>query len=303
MPSKNKIKELQMKAAVYSRIMEENQQVNVQVFFDELERQKIEPVIFQQFFEQIKHIIRLPADTSVFSLSEDLTPEIEFIISLGGDGTLLDTVTLVRDKNISIMGINFGRLGFLASIGQNEVKTAVQAIARRTYVTDKRTLIHLDADLPLFGNVPYALNEFALHKRDTASMIKIHTYLNGEFLNTYWADGLIMATPTGSTGYSLSCGGPIVFPESGSFVITPVAPHNLNVRPLIVPDDNVISFEVESRSESIICSLDSRREIVGKNVSLAVKKESFSISLMRLSENSFLQTLHNKLTWGLDKRN
>ena len=292
-----------MKAAIYSRIMEEGQQQNVQIFFDELEKQKIEPVIFGQFFEQIKSSIRLPADTTIFSLAEHLTDEIEFIISLGGDGTLLDTVTLVRDKNISIMGINFGRLGFLASIGQDEVKTAVQAIARRTFVTDKRTLIHLDADLPLFGNVPYALNEFSLHKRDTASMIKIHTYLNGEFLNTYWADGLIMATPTGSTGYSLSCGGPIVFPESGSFVITPVAPHNLNVRPLIVPDDNVISFEVESRSENIICSLDSRREIVGKNVSLAVKKESFSINLLRLSENSFLQTLHNKLTWGLDKRN
>jgi NAD+ kinase len=292
-----------MKAAIYSRIMEAEQQGNVQVFFDELEKQNIEPVIFMPFYEQIKSQIRLPAESSFFALSEDLTSEIEFIISLGGDGTLLDTVTLVRDKDIPIMGINFGRLGFLASIGQDEVKKAVQAIARRTYVTDKRTLIHLDADLPLFGNVPYALNEFALHKRDTASMIKIHTYLNGEFLNTYWADGLIMATPTGSTGYSLSCGGPIVFPDSGSFVITPVAPHNLNSRPLIVPDDNIISFEVESRSENIICSLDSRREIVGKNVSLAVKKESFTISLMRLSENSFLQTLHNKLTWGLDKRN
>ena len=201
------------------------------------------------------------------------------------------------------MGINFGRLGFLASIGREEVKTAVKAIAKRTYVVDKRTLIHLDADLPLFGNVPYALNEFSLHKRDTASMIKIHTYLNGEFLNTYWADGLIVATPTGSTGYSLSCGGPIVFPDSGSFVITPVAPHNLNVRSIIVPDDNIISFEVESRSENIICSLDSRREIVGKNVSLAVRKESFTINLFRLSENNFLQTLHNKLTWGLDRRN
>jgi NAD+ kinase len=292
-----------MKAAIYSRIMEAEQQGNVQVFFDELEKQNIEPVIFMPFYEQIKSQIRLPAESSFFALSEDLTSEIEFIISLGGDGTLLDTVTLVRDKDIPIMGINFGRLGFLASIGQDEVKKAVQAIARRTYVTDKRTLIHLDADLPLFGNVPYALNEFALHKRDTASMIKIHTYLNGEFLNTYWADGLIMATPTGSTGYSLSCGGPIVFPDSGSFVITPVAPHNLNSRPLIVPDDNIISFEVESRSENIICSLDSRREIVGKNVSLAVKNENFTISLMRLSENSFLQTLHNKLTWGLDKRN
>jgi NAD+ kinase len=292
-----------MKAAIYSRIMEEDQKENVQVFFDELVKQKFEPVIFQQFFEQIKNSIHLPADTTTFSQSDDLTDEIEFIISLGGDGTLLDTVTLVRDKNISIMGINFGRLGFLASIGKEQLKTAVQALAKRTFVIDKRTLIHLDADLPLFGNIPYALNEFALHKRDTASMIKIHTYLNGEFLNTYWADGLIMATPTGSTGYSLSCGGPVVFPDSGSFVITPVAPHNLNVRSIIVPDDHVISFEVESRSENIICSLDSRREIVGKNVSLAVRKESFKINLLRLNENSFLQTLHDKLTWGLDRRN
>jgi NAD+ kinase len=292
-----------MKAAIYSRLMEADQKENVQVFFDELVKQKIEPVIFQQFFEQIKNSINLPADTTTFSQSEDLSDEIEFIISLGGDGTLLDTVTLVRDKNISIMGINFGRLGFLASIGKEQLKTAVQALAKRTFVLDKRTLIHLDADLPLFGNIPYALNEFALHKRDTASMIKIHTYLNGEFLNTYWADGLIMATPTGSTGYSLSCGGPVVFPDSGSFVITPVAPHNLNVRSIIVPDDHVISFEVESRSENIICSLDSRREIVGKNVSLAVRKESFKINLLRLNENSFLQTLHDKLTWGLDRRN
>lgn len=292
-----------MKAAIYSRILEEDQKENVQIFFDELTKQKIEPVIFQQFFEQIKSNIQLPASTTIFSLSEDLTDEIEFIISLGGDGTLLDTVTLVRDKDISIMGINFGRLGFLASIGKEDIKTAIQAIAKRTFVVDKRTLIHLDADLPLFGNIPYALNEFSLHKRDTASMIKIHTYLNGEFLNTYWADGLIMATPTGSTGYSLSCGGPILFPDSGSFVITPIAPHNLNARPIVVPDDHVISFEVESRSENIICSLDSRREIVGKNVSLAVRKEIFKINLLRLNENSFLQTLHNKLTWGLDRRN
>jgi len=292
-----------MKAAIYCRTMEENQKEDVQLFVDELARQKIEPVIFHNFFEQIKGIIRLPDNTTVFSASEDISDEVEFIVSLGGDGTLLDTVTLVRDKNIYILGINFGRLGFLASIGREEVKTAVKAIAKRTFVVDKRTLIHLDADLPLFGDVPYALNEFSLHKRDTAAMIKIHTYLNGEFLNTYWADGLIMATPTGSTGYSLSCGGPIVFPDSASFVITPVAPHNLNVRPIIVPDDHVISFEVESRSENIICSLDSRREIVGKNVSLAVRKESFTINLLRLSENSFLQTLHNKLTWGLDRRN
>ena len=199
-----------------------------------------------------------------------------------GDGTLLDTITLVRSKKIAIVGINFGRLGFLASIRREDVQKAVKAIAQRAYVVDKRTLIHLEANMPMFGNVPYALNEFSVHKRDVASMIKIHTYLNGEFLNTYWADGLIVATPTGSTGYSLSCNGPVVFPDSGSFVITPVAPHNLNVRPIVVPDNNIISFNIESRAEQIICALDSRREIVSKDVQLAVKKESFCISLVRL---------------------
>jgi NAD+ kinase len=292
-----------MKAAIYSRVMEEEQEKDVQLFFNELSKQQIQPIVWLSFFDQIKERIQLPADTRTFSHSEQLTDEIEFIVSLGGDGTLLDTITLVRDKNISIMGVNLGRLGFLASIGRQEVESALKSIAKRSYITDKRTMIHLDADLPLFGDVPYGLNEFAVHKRDTDPMIKIHTYLNGEFLNTYWADGLIVATPTGSTGYSLSCGGPIVFPESGSFVITPVAPHNLNVRSIIVPDDNIISFEVESRSENIICALDSRRELVGKNVMLAVRKESFPARLIRLSENNFLQTLHNKLTWGLDRRN
>lgn len=292
-----------MKAAIYSRGFENGQQTDLQLFFDELAKLNIEPVIFLHLFEQLKETIQLPPSAISFSLSEHLTEDIECIISLGGDGTLLDTVTLIRDKNIPIMGVNFGRLGFLASIGREEMKIALKAIAKRTYIVDKRTMIHLDANIQLFGNVPYGLNEFSIHKRDTASMIKIHTYLNGEFLNTYWADGLIVATPTGSTGYSLSCNGPIVFPDSANFVITPVAPHNLNVRSIIVPDDNIISFEIESRSDEIICALDSRRELVSKNVQLAVKKESFLLSLIRLSENSFLQTLHTKMTWGLDKRN
>ena len=225
------------------------------------------------------------------------------MISFGGDGTLLDTLALIREKRISIVGINAGRLGFLASIGREEIPTAIRAMAQRSYVEDRRTLIHLDGSQPLFGEVPYALNEFTIHKKDQGSMIKIHTYLNGEFLNTYWADGLIVATPTGSTGYSLSCQGPIVFPESRSFVITPIAPHNLNVRPIVVPDTNVISFEIESRSEQVICSLDARREVVSKSIQLAVRRESFDIGLVRLSEENFLHTLRNKLTWGLDKRN
>ncbi len=292
-----------MKAAVYSRIAENEQFPYLQSFFDEMLLQKIQPVVYAPFLQQIQNEIRLPADTLTFSHAAHLDKDIEFIISLGGDGTLLDTIILVQDKPIAVMGINFGRLGFLAGIGKEEMNIALRAIAQRTHVTDKRSLIHLDANIPLFGDTPYALNDFCIHKRDVAPMIRIHTYLNGEFLNSYWADGLIVATPTGSTGYSLSCNGPVVFPDSGSFVITPVAPHNLNVRSIVVPDDNIISFEIESRSNEIICSLDSRRQVVSKNVQLAVKKESFTVNLVRLRENNFLQTLHNKLTWGLDKRN
>lgn len=292
-----------MKVAIYSRGLESTQQKDVQLFFDELDKEQIIPVVFEPFLKQINPYISLPSSTETFLNTDDLTEEIDFFISLGGDGTLLDTVTLVRNKRIPVVGINFGRLGFLAGIGRDEMVTAVKALARRSYIIDRRTLIHLDSNVPLFNDVPYALNEFAIHKRDTASMIKIHTYLNGELLNTYWADGLILATPTGSTGYSLSCAGPVVFPDSSSFVITPVAPHNLNVRPIIIPDNTIVSFEVESRSDDIICALDSRREIVDKNVLLAVRRENFMMNLVRLNENNFLQTLRNKLSWGLDKRN
>jgi NAD+ kinase len=292
-----------MRVAIYSRVVDYEQQSGVQRLFDELTRQHLKPVIHEPFLEKIGSAFVLSSDIGSFRESADLDDSIEFLISLGGDGTLLDTVSLVRDKNIPVLGINFGRLGFLASIGKEELTSAVTALANRTFVVDKRSLIHLDANLPLFGEVPYGLNEFAIHKTDTSPMIKIHTYLNGEFLNTYWADGLIVATPTGSTGYSLSCGGPVVFPESTSFVITPVAPHNLNVRPIVVPDDNIISFEVEGRAENFICALDSRKEIVDKQVQLAVRKESFTLSLIRLNENNFLQTLRGKLSWGLDTRN
>jgi NAD+ kinase len=292
-----------MRIAIYSRGIENNQHKDIKLLLEELSKHNIEPVFFQDFFNQFYSAVDLTAGYSTFNSYEDIDDTIDCMISLGGDGTLLDTVTLVRDKGTPVLGINYGRLGFLASIGREDLKTAVAALATRTYVPDKRTLIHLDANIPLFGQVPYALNEFTLHKKDTSSMIKIHTYLNGEFLNTYWADGLIVATPTGSTGYSLSCNGPVVFPDSGSFVITPVAPHNLNIRPIIVPDDNIISFEVEGRADGFLCSLDSRREAVAKEVQLAVKKEAFCINLIRLNENNFLQTLRNKLSWGLDKRN
>ncbi|HSF46230.1 MAG TPA: NAD kinase [Chitinophagaceae bacterium] len=292
-----------MKIAIYSRGGESVNVNDLKVLLSALQDGKCITYIFQDYFDQVKESLLSGDGYDTFSTSNDLDDSFDCMISLGGDGTLLDTVTLIRDKNIPVLGVNFGRLGFLASLGKEDIHTAVTALIERTYVIEKRTLIHLDADIPLFGETPYALNEFAIHKRETSPMIKIHTYLNGEFLNTYWADGLIVSTPTGSTGYSLSCSGPVVFPESGSFVITPVAPHNLNVRPIVIPDNNIISFEVEGRMDQFICALDSRKETVDKNVQIAVRKESFTISLIRLNENNFLQTLRKKLAWGFDTRN
>lgn len=292
-----------MKVAIYSRGGESVRPSDVLGLMDELGQARITPVIHEDIFYQISHHIQATALPASFRLSEELDDSFDCLISLGGDGTLLDTVTLVRDKNIPVLGINFGRLGFLASLGKENLKAAVQALVDRSFVVDRRTLIHVDANVPLFGETPYALNEFSIHKRDVSSMIKIHTYLNGEFLNNYWADGLIVSTPTGSTGYSLSCNGPVLFPDSGSFVITPVAPHNLNVRPIVVPDDTIISFEIEGRTDQFICAMDSRKEIVHRNVQLAVKKEEFTISLVRLHEKNFLQTLREKLSWGFDTRN
>lgn len=292
-----------MKVAVYSRGIDLAQLEDIRMFFTQLGNYKLTSIVYKPLFEDLKDLIPLSPDTETFTTSDELDKTVEFLIGLGGDGTLLDTVTIIKDKPISIMGINFGRLGFLSSINRENLELAIRAIAYRTYVSEKRSLIHLEADLPLFGDIPFGLNEFSVLKRDTASMIKIHTYINGEFLNTYWADGLIVATPTGSTGYSLSCGGPIVFPDSENFVITPVAPHHLNVRSLVINDNSIISFEIESRSDDIICALDSRREVVSKNVSLAVRKEKFQIDLLRLSENNFLHTIQTKLIWGLDKRN
>lgn len=292
-----------MKIAIYSRGIKENQHQDVIQLLDELALSNVEPVFYQDFFNQFYSAIDIKSKYSTFNSSDDLDDSFDCIMSLGGDGTLLDTVTFVKDSGIPVLGINYGRLGFLANIGREDLHTAVQALINRTYVLDKRTLIHLDSDIPLFDDVHYALNEFTLHKKDSSPMIRIHTYLNGEFLNTYWADGLIVSTPTGSTGYSLSCNGPVVFPDSGSFVITPVSPHNLNIRPIVVPDNNIISFEVEGRTDGFLCTLDSRREIVTKEIQLAVRKEKFCVNLIRLNENNFLQTLRNKLSWGLDKRN
>lgn len=292
-----------MRIAIYSRGIENNQMQDIDLLLTAIDELGAEAIFYQDFFNQFYSAVKIKGNYSTFNSSTDMDLDIDCIISLGGDGTLLDTVTLVKDSGIPVLGINYGRLGFLANIGKEELHSALEALVQRKYVLDKRTLLHLDADIDLFGDTSYALNEFSLHKKDTSPMIKIHTYLNGEFLNTYWADGIIVATPTGSTGYSLSCMGPVIFPDSASFVITPVAPHNLNIRPIVVPDNTIVSFEVEGRTDGFLVTLDSRRALVPKDIQLAIKKETFGINLIRLNENNFLQTLRNKLSWGLDKRN
>lgn len=292
-----------MQIALYSRTTSGVEVTDVQQLLDELLHHHIIPLIYKPFYSLIRPHLRLENELKTFASAEDLNAGTDFLISMGGDGTLLDTVCFAQDKGIPVIGINFGRLGFLAGIGREDIHKLAEALINRTFQIEQRTLVHLDSNIPLFRNLPYGLNEFTIHKKDTSAMIKIHTYLNGEFLNTYWADGLIVSTPTGSTGYSLSCGGPVVFPDSRSFVITPVAPHNLNVRPIVVPDHNIISFEIEGRSEQFLCTLDSRMETVSRDIQLAIRKEDFRLSLLKLHESNFLTTLRNKLLWGVDKRN
>ncbi len=292
-----------MQVAVYGRRIEPENIPLVQKLFDMLMDCGFKAAVHSRFREQLQGKVTLGDKISTFREYDDIKNNFDYMISLGGDGTLLDTLTLVRNSNIPILGINTGRLGFLSSTGKEDMQDAVDALKNKTYKVDKRTLLHLDSNKSLFGGVNYALNEFSIHKRDTSAMITIHTYINGELLNSYWADGLIIATPTGSTGYSLSCGGPIIFPTSENFVITPVAPHNLNVRPIIVSSDSVLSFEVEGRSENFLCTLDSRYETIDSSFQLAVRKEDFTISLLRIKDDNYLNTIRSKLGWGLDQRN
>ncbi len=292
-----------MLVAIYNRTFEEENIPKILNIIHLLLKQDLQLVFHKEFYERIEPHLSLDKTPRLFKNASDLPPTTDMLFSLGGDGTLLDTVTFVGPANIPLIGINLGRLGFLAAIPEDEVEAAISSLVRGSYTVEQRTLIHLDASIPMFNGAPYALNEFTLNRKDSSSMIKIHTYLNGEFLNTYWSDGLIVATPTGSTGYSLSCGGPVVFPQTSSFVITPVASHNLNTRSIVVPDDTVISFEIEGRADQFLCTLDSRTETINSSVQLAVKKESFSISLVRPDEHNFLKTIRQKLYWGIDSRN
>lgn len=233
-------------------------------------------------------------------LDSDNNPDL--IISIGGDGTMLDTLTVVKDTEIPVLGINTGRLGFLSATGTEGFESAIEAFLTGNYMIDPRSVIELKTSAELF-TYNYALNDFVINKKDSSSMMTVHTYLNGEYFNSYWADGLICSSPTGSTGYNLSCGGPILHPKSGSFAITPIAPHNLNVRPFVIPDDHVLAFEIEGRSTGFLASLDARSVTITPHIQMAIKRADFSFHLVRLKGENFMNTLRKKMLWGMDSRN
>ncbi len=292
-----------MKIGIYGRQFNSNVLPYVQQVFDCLVQSKAEVFVYHDFYSFVSDKVFLPKQFQTFKTHLDLKANVDVLVSLGGDGTMLDSVTFIKNSGIPIIGINFGRLGFLASINKDGIQRAIDGILNNNFTLDTRSLLEVTSNQKLFGDFNFALNDFTIHKRDTSAMMLIHCYQDGEFLNSYWADGLIVATPTGSTAYSMSCGGPIVFPRSGNFIITPISPHNLNVRPVVLSDTSVLTFEIEGRSAKYLVSCDSRTEVINSSIKLTVKRANFDINLVRLNNESYLSTLRNKLLWGIDTRN
>lgn len=294
-----------MQVVIYGKVLKEGDEQFVQMLFDTLHDKGINVFIFESYLNEIKDKINQKKDVGIFEGYLDMKiKSIDFMITLGGDGTILNAISEIRDSMVPVMGINMGRLGFLASIEKTRIESAVDLLLHDRFTLDTRTLLFLETnDDSLFGDFKVALNDFTILKRDTSSMITVNAFINGAYLATYWADGIIISTPTGSTGYSLSCGGPIIFPDSGNFVITPVAPHNLNVRPIVIAQDSVVSFEVDGRADSFLCTLDSRFETVNHHHQLAIRKNDYPMKLVQLEDKGFLSTIREKLAWGVDSRN
>lgn len=292
-----------MRIALFGNALNQDAMPKLQYLIDNLQHKKVQIAVHHTYFNIIHDYIKFEKSPDLFSSADDLREIADVMISVGGDGTMLSTIKHVKNTGVPVIGLNTGRLGFLSSVSKEEVDAAVDAIINNEYTIESRSLLKLTSNVNLFGDNNYALNELTVLKTDTASMITIHAHLDGEYLNSYWADGLIIATPTGSTAYSLSCGGPIVAPESQTFVITPIAPHNLNVRPIIIPDNKTITLKVEGRSNNFLVSLDSRSMPIDNTVELTITKESFYFHLIKLNNRDFFSTIRNKLLWGLDRRN
>ena len=294
-----------MKIGIYGQFYHPEAGKYIQELLDILDKKQIEVIIEKNFLDLINQHKDIDRSYSHFSTFEELDTSYDFFFSIGGDGTILKTVTYVRDLNIPIVGINTGRLGFLATINKETIEKSISAILKGQYTISERALLSAKIeDQKSFGTaLNFASNEIAVSRKNTTTMISVETCLNGEPLTNYWADGLIVATPTGSTGYSLSCGGPVITPSSSNFVLTPIAPHNLNARPLVISDETTITLKVYGREDEHLISLDSHIATLKNNTLITIVKAPFTIKLLSLEEESFIKTLRKKLLWGEDKRN
>lgn len=293
-----------MRIAIYGREFQPSVIPHVKHLFEYLVDKNIEIWVYDPFHEFLISQFECAFNFSTYNTYQEIKDHIDIMLSLGGDGTMLSAVSLIKDSGIPIAGINFGRLGFLASINKNDFEDAIDDILNQRFTIQKRVLLSVESEqVNLFQGNHYALNDITVFRYDSSAMITVNARINGELLNSYWADGLIIATPTGSTAYSLSCGGPIIMPESGNFVITPISPHNLNVRPIVISNQFTLELEIESRSNQYILSCDSKNESINTSVKLTIKQAPFTINLIRLPHESFFSTLREKLLWGIDVRN
>lgn len=292
-----------MRVGIFGRSFDDSFIPNIQVLFNTMKLYGWEVSVYQPFMAFLQPRISMSFDSEPFNKHEDIKDKIDILLSIGGDGTFLETIHIVKDTGVPILGINTGRLGFLASTSKDNIKSSLQDIKDGRYRLQTRSMLTLVTEEGLFGEDNIALNELTVHKKETSSMITIHTYIGDLYLNSYWADGLIISTPTGSTAYSLSCGGPIMVPGAQDFVITPIAPHNLNVRPVVVPDSRTIRLKIEGRGSNYLCSLDSRSVTIDSAIELVVRKTDYEINVIQTEGQNFLNTIRNKMMWGLDRRN
>lgn len=291
-----------MTIAIYARSTKDNHAAYIEQIHTYLKSEGVDMIIYEPYYNYLKTNSDLTLNIDTFSTSEELISKAFYLICLGGDGTMLETVTFVRKSGIPILGVNTGRLGFLSQVNKDDLEKALKLLLREKFTLDKRELIEISGCSNCFKDENYALNEFTIHKKDSSSMINIDTYIDGIFLNTYFADGLIVSTPTGSTAYSLSCGGPIMMPDSDNFIITPIAPHNLTVRPIVISNNKEIRFTVTGRNDDFNVSLDSRGAQIPTGSEIRIRKASFRINLINLEGQNFFTTLRNKMMWGIDRR-
>lgn len=293
-----------MKIAIYGNSVNPDFFEKISRLFGLLKSRGVDCYVYRPFLDYLQADCRICPDVAGhFYDGQELPEDVAFMLSLGGDGTFLKSFMAAHNRSVPLAGINMGRLGFLSEISADEIEKALDSMLRGDIFIDERTVLELEIERSNKKEIYYALNEVTVTKLESSSMIKIHTHINDVFLNSYWADGLIIATPTGSTAYSLSVGGPILTPDSENFVISPICPHNLTVRPMVVPDHHTISLHVEGRGLQFLASADSFAEPLYFSTGIKIRKASFKVKTIRLKDHSFFSTLRNKLMWGLDKRN